>query len=389
MPDVVSVSPTTPRLGSMDAYRGFVMLLMLAEVLDLQAVSRALPESSVWRFLAGQQSHSAWAGCTLHDLIQPSFSFLVGVALPFSLASRAALGQPQWKMTAHAWWRALLLVLLGIFLRSVGAERTVWTFEDTLTQIGLGYPLLYWLGARPPRVVAVALGLILVGYWALWVFYPLPPQEVASAHGLAGFFAHWNGVVNPAVAFDRWFLNGFPRSEAFVGNPGGYVTLSFIPTLGTMLLGLMAGRWLKADFSPAARIRKLVMAGIGFLSGGLVLHMIGFCPIVKPVWTPAWTLFSGGACFLLMASFYAVIDVRGWRRWAFPLVVIGMNSIAAYVMAHLMGDFIRESFRTHLGAGLFALSGVAYAPVFNGLAILAIYWLILLWLYRRRIFLKI
>src|SRR4029077_17085431 len=125
------------RLTSLDAYRGFVMFLMMAEVLRLCAVSRRLPDSGFWRFLCPHQSHVEWIGCSLHDLIQPSFSFLVGVALPFSLARRKTEGQPEWQRTLHAFGRALVLVLLGVFLRSIGRPQTNWTFEDTLTQIGL------------------------------------------------------------------------------------------------------------------------------------------------------------------------------------------------------------------------------------------------------------
>jgi predicted acyltransferase len=108
------------RLASVDAYRGLVMFLMMAEALHLASVSAAHPESPVWRFLALHQTHVQWAGCTLHDLIQPSFSLLVGVALPFSLAGRLARGQTLGHASLHATWRALVLVLLGIFLRSMG-----------------------------------------------------------------------------------------------------------------------------------------------------------------------------------------------------------------------------------------------------------------------------
>ena len=114
------------------------MFLMMAEVLRLAAVSAKLPDSAFWSFLAYHQTHVTWAGCSLHDLIQPSFSFLVGVSLPFSIASRVAKGQSRGHMIAHAVWRAVLLVLLGVFLRSMNAKQTNWTFEDTLSQIGFG-----------------------------------------------------------------------------------------------------------------------------------------------------------------------------------------------------------------------------------------------------------
>ena len=107
-------------------------------------------------------------------MIQPSFSFLVGVALPFSLASRLARGQSRGCMTAHAVWRSLVLVFLGVFLRSIGREQTNFTFEDTLSQIGLGYTFLFLLGLRPVRDQWIAFVLLVVGYWALFAAYPLP-----------------------------------------------------------------------------------------------------------------------------------------------------------------------------------------------------------------------
>src|SRR5215207_2631097 len=169
------IAPVEGRLMSMDAYRGFVMFLMMAEVLRLSRVARAFPESEFWKFLSWHQSHVEWVGCSLHDLIQPSFSFLVGVALPYSIASRASRGQSRAAMMGHAAWRALLLILLGVFLRSTGQNTTVtnWTFEDTLTQIGLGYVFLFALGFRSNRVQWVAFMVLLVGYWAWFTTQPI------------------------------------------------------------------------------------------------------------------------------------------------------------------------------------------------------------------------
>ena len=136
---------------AVDSYRGFVMLLMMAEVLQLSRVAAAFPGNSFWSFLGYNQSHVPWSGCSLHDTIQPGFSFLVGVALPYSIASRIARGGTFGRMFAHSLWRALLLVLLGVFLRSMHSPQTYFTFEDTLSQIGFGYPILFLLGFRPPR----------------------------------------------------------------------------------------------------------------------------------------------------------------------------------------------------------------------------------------------
>ena len=374
------------------------MFLMMAEVLKFSRVAGALPESGIWKFLAYHQSHVEWIGCSLHDLIQPSFSFLVGVALPFSLASRAARGQSRSRMTWHAAWRALVLVLLGVFLRSVGRSQINWTFEDTLSQIGLGYVFLFVLGLRPMRDQWLALGLVLVGYWTAFALYPLPSAGFEYAkvgvandwpHLMNGLAAHWNKNSNLAWAFDTWFLNLFSREKPFEFNGGGYATLSFIPTLGTMILGLIAGGVLRSQRAPWAKVKWLAVAGVIGLAAGAALGWLGICPVVKKIWTPSWVLFSGGWCFLLLAGFYAVIDLWKRKAWAFPLVVIGVNSIAAYCMAHLFEDFIAKALRTFLGQDFFKMFGAAYEAFLHGAGVLLVLWLLLLWMYRRKIFLRI
>ncbi len=386
--DVVNPAPDThPRNIAVDAYRGFVMLLMMAEVLQLAHVARAFPGNAFWSVLAFNQTHVEWAGCSLHDLIQPSFSFLVGVALPYSLASRLRRGASVRALFVHALWRSFLLIVLGFFLRSLHSTQTYFTFEDTLTQIGLGYPFLFLLGLRSPRWQWGAFGVILFGYWLAWALYPASAPG-AWPHNFTGFAAHWNKNANLGNAFDQWFLNLFPRTQPFVANEGGYLTLSFIPTLGTMILGLIAGRWLKAA-SPRIPLQRLLVTGLACIAAGAFLHFSGICPIVKRIWTPAWTLFSGGICFFLLAGFSWLIDAKGFRRWSFPLVVIGLNSIAAYLIAHLFEDFIRSTFRIHLGPHFFAFGGTGLEPLLQGAAVLLVFWLMLYWMYRRKLFLRI
>jgi predicted acyltransferase len=390
--------PAARRVVALDAYRGLVMFLMMAELLQLPRLARHFPASPFWRAVGFNTSHVEWTGCSLHDLIQPSFSFLVGVALPYSVASREARGQSFAAMLGHAVWRSLLLVALGIFLRSVGRPQTYFTFEDTLTQIGLGYTFLFLLAFRGVAFQAVALAVILVGYWAAFALYPLPGPDFNWAavgvppdwpHHFSGFAAHWDKNSNLAWAFDRWFLNLFPRERPFAFNGGGYATLSFLPTLGTMVLGLIAGGWLRRPGPGWGKLLRLTAAGAVCLALGWLLDRAGAVPSVKRIWTPAWTLFSGGWCFLMLAGFYAVIEAMGLRAWAFPLVVIGMNSIAIYCLVHLVDGFIARSLKTHLGQGVFRGLGATYEPLLQGAAVLAVLWLVLFWMYRRRLFLKI
>ncbi len=179
-PNASQVKPTVlERVLSVDAYRGFVMFLMMAEVTRIwnlkyffETKNAAL--NSFWSFLWNQQNHVEWRGLVLHDMIQPSFSFLVGTALVYSLVSRYSKGQTFARAAFHALWRSVLLIALGIFLRSQTTEHTYWTFEDTLSQIGLGYFFLFLIGHLKPVGQWIAFVVIIVGYWLAFVLYPAP-----------------------------------------------------------------------------------------------------------------------------------------------------------------------------------------------------------------------
>jgi predicted acyltransferase len=388
----------TQRLVSLDVFRGLTMLFMASEIMRIPAVARQFTDSRVAQWLAFGLDHVPWTGFVPWDLIQPSFMFMVGVALPFSVASRRVKGQAFSAQLGHAVRRALILVLLGIFLRSQGRPQTYFTFEDVLTQIGLGYVFLFLLAHANPRVQWASAAAILVGYWAAFALYPLPPAGFDTAlvgvppdwpHHLRGFAAHWDKNTNLANDFDQWFLNLFPRETPFVYNRGGYVTLSFIPSLATMIFGVLAGERLRRIASDREKLRDLVLYGAAGVSIGAVLHFVGISPLVKRIWTPSWAVFSAGWAAIFLAMFYYVIDVRGWRRWAFPFLVVGMNSIAMYVIVHIAEGYTEAALKTHLGRGTFQLFGATYEPILIGGASLLIFWLMLLWMYRRRIFIRI
>jgi len=371
------------RLASVDIYRGFVMFLMVAEVLHLSSLAKNYPDSQVWKEIAFHTQHVEWVGCSLHDMIQPSFSFLVGVALPFSLANRLAKGESFRWLSIHALWRSLVLVLLGVFLRSTHSSITNWTFEDTLTQIGLGYFFLFLLGWAKNWIVWLSFFVIVVGYWASWALYPAAGSD---------FLSHWQKNANLGWAFDTWFLNLFPRKSPFTANGGGYLTLSFIPTLATMILGLIAGRWLRLPWDLWKKVALLAVAGGIGLGIGYTLNYYGICPNVKRIWTPTWVFFSGGWSFIMLAFFVATVEGMHMKMVFFPFLVLGVNSIAIYCLSHLIDGFIRTSLYTHLGKAPFQVLnqyGEQYEQLLMGIGIMLVLWLILFWMYRRKLFLKI
>ncbi len=396
-----AINPALPqnRVASVDVYRGFVMLLMMAEVLSLQDVAKALPDSTFWQFIGFNQSHVPWTWLSLHDMIQPSFTFLVGVVLPYSIASRKNKGASFGNILGHTIKRSFILIFLGIFLRSMHSEQTYWTFEDTLTQIGLGYTFLVLISLYSQRIQIGILVFILVAYWLAFALYPLPGADFNYTaagvtanweHNLSGFAAHWNKNTNFAWAFDQWFMNLFPRENPFQFNSGGYSTLSFIPTLGTMVLGLLAGNILNSSVTARKKLNSFALYGIGLILLGIILHFAGINPIVKRIWTPAWTIFSGGICFLFLAMFYGLIDMKDRKKGSFFLMVIGVNSIAAYVIADGgMRNVINNSLFIHLGKNFDQILGPAYATLISGGLVLFFEWLILYWMFKKKLFIKI
>lgn len=399
------------RLVSLDAYRGFIMLVMASGGLAIPEVVKALakanPEGGVsptWQFLAFHTDHVPWVGCSFWDLIQPSFMFMVGVALPYSYASRVAKGQRPVKIYAHALWRSLLLVFLGVFLSSNWSKQTNFTFVNVLSQIGLGYFFLYFLVGRGLFVQSLALAVILGGYGYWFFSHPLPPEGFdlksvglpANWPLLEGVFAHWNKNVNAAADFDLWFLNLFPREAPFCFNSGGYQTLNFIPSLGTMLFGLMAGELLRSqEYTNIEKFLRLTFVGLIFVVVGMVLGEM-VCPNVKRIWTPTWTIYSSGFTFLMLAGFYLVIDLWGFKKWTWPLLVVGMNSIAIYCIAQLMKSWLGSTLKIHLGQDIFNGTyfgrqwfAPEFAPIAQSAAVLLAMWLICVWMYRQKIFIRI
>lgn len=393
------------RLRSLDAYRGLIMIMLAFIGFGLGGMAsqqlEVHPESAVWSGIKYQFGHVEWVGCALWDMIQPSFMFMVGVAMAFSYAKRKRLGHSYVRMLGHAMWRSVVLVLLGVFLSSNWSPSTNWSLANVLSQIGLGYTFVFLLWGRGIPTQAIMGVVVLVGTWALFVWYPESgidiekgatevgvESEWAQEH-LEGVSPAWHKNANVGHVVDVWLLNLLPREEPFEYQRGGYNTTNFIPSIATMLFGLMCGELLRSNRSAKRKLITLVVAGIAGLVVGQILNLTGVCPIVKRMWTPSWALFSTGWCCLILAALYDVIDVLGYRRWAFPLVVVGMNSIAMYFMFQLLRPWASRTLKIHLGQDLFLKCGEVYEPMLQHTLTGLFLWLICLWMYRQKIFIRI
>ena len=360
------MSASTGRLRSLDALRGFDMLWIVGGAAVLRVLAES-PGGPTLEWLAGQTEHVEWDGFRLWDGIFPLFLFLAGVSMPLSFEARRRRGATRTSLAGHALRRGATLVLLGAVYNGLlsfdwGTQR----WASVLGRIGLGWMFAALIVLRWPRTRDLALWVagILLGYWTLVALVPVPGQGYAS-------LAPGESIVD---WFDRRFLPG--RLHREVRDPEGL--LATIPAVATCLAGALAGRWLAGVRPPNEKAWKLAAAGVGAIVLALAWDLV--LPLNKNLWSSSFTVLTAGGGLVLLALFYWVIDVRGWERWSFPLQVIGTNAITAYLLARFvdlgaLGELLFGSANLH--PALLAGSG------------LALLWLVLLALYRRRIFLRV
>lgn len=376
------------RLLSLDAYRGFTMLAMVSGGLG----TAHLLTSPIFGGLADQLRHRDWEGCTFWDLIQPSFMFIVGVAMPFAFALRQERGETWKQQFLHVVKRCLLLICIGIFLDSFGRDIVFVQFIRVLQQIAIGYFIAFLVLRFGPAIQALAAVALLGLHTAAFVWY-----------GHAVGVSPWDRGDNIGVYSDN--LLGLPLSS------GGYVTINAISSAATILFGVLCGEMLRSDWRPRWKIAVLAAAtvvGVLIAWPGLTPSLTdalqnesvnefdaqlaswsvtNWVPMIKRQWTASFAVFAAGWTCLLMLIFYTLIDVVQWRRWAFPFVVVGMNSIAIYVAAGTLGGTIRSALRPFVYEPLRHLPTAA--PVIQASLAVGVLWLFCYWLYRHRIFFKV
>ncbi|MFM8476609.1 MAG: acyltransferase family protein [Planctomycetaceae bacterium] len=362
--------PGSGRLHSLDALRGFDMFWIMGGDTLATALLDRIPSPAATT-LKAQLEHVEWEGFRFYDLIFPLFLFLVGCVIPFSLHKYS--GQPT-AAAGRILRRTTSLILLGLIcngLLNFNVAELRWC--GVLQRIGICYGAAALLClCLTPRKLSATIVAILLGYWALLALVPAPgtlPGDYSKAGNLAGWV-------------DRTLLPGKILSQ-YYGDGDNEGLLSTIPAIATPLIGCLAGIWLRSQ-------RTGLKKSCGLFAAGAVLLLLGTAwghlfPIIKNLWTSSFVLVAAGWSLLLTAVFHLIIDVIGFRRWAFPLTVIGVNAITIYVAPRFI-DF------DHLTA--FFLSGTArlcgnWNHVVLAAGVLLTEWLFLLWLYRSRTFLRL
>lgn len=367
-PSSTATKAPSTRLMSLDALRGLDMFLLMG----IGSIIRALPKISdngVFQFLAAQCSHPKWHGYTIWDQIFPLFIFMMGVAMPFSFARRLERGEKN-AIYKHVAIRAVALSILGLVFwgNPLGSANHGWGYYSVLYRIGFSYffASLIVLNCKARGQALWAFGLIL-GYYLAMRFIPVP------GYG-AGDFSEEG---NLATFVAGWFEGFLPAGTKHL------LSLTLIGSVANALFGALAGQWLRSSKSPNEKTRALLVAGGLFIAFSLLVHLS--FPICKKLMSTSFTFLACGISMVLLGSFYWIIDVKGYRKWAFFFVVVGMNSITIY-LANRYVDFGRLA---AVFVGGFSKWLGAAEPLLMAIATAALMWLFLYFLYRRKIFLKV
>ncbi len=381
---IVSEANLSRRLLCLDVYRGLMVAAMI--VVD----NPGNDDNAYWPIM-----HAKWNGWTPADFIFPSFLFLVGISMVYSFAARLERGETRQHILLHAFKRSLILIVIGLLVNAspiIGLDVHTWRFEGVTQRIGICYffaaILELWAGRRGQWL---ALATCLVGYWVVLRFVPIPGA------GLPGRdIPFMDQVQNLPAWLDRKLFMG----HLYDGTRDPEGILHTIPAIGTTLIGVLTGHWLKARKNTATLIGAMVLFGILGMFGGALWNR--WFPINKNLWTSSFVLFSGGFALLFLSLLYWVTEVKRWRgQWTMPILVFGMNAIAGFVADSLIygpgysftakgPNGTTMSWHEAAQAYLEALGlSTANASLIYSLAAVAICWLLLLPLWRKKIFLKV
>ena len=375
MPDPNPSATIPGRLNSIDALRGFDMFWIIGGGSFLRSLSDTF-SSPISPILTTQLEHSQWNGFTFEDLIFPLFLFIVGLVMPFSLSKRVERGDKKSGLYKHILIRTILLFSLGLIYNFIpGFDFEGMRYAGVLQRIALCYCFasLVVMNFKISGQVLWFAG-ILVFYFAIMKFVPVP--------GLGA------GILTPegnlASYIDRLLLPGNFCCFEFGDNEG---ILSTIPAVSTTLMGVLAGHFLKSGYQNGRKTMLLITAGLISIACSLVWNIV--FPVNKLLWSSSYVLLAGGLSLILTAVFYWVIDVRGYRKWAFPFVVIGLNPITIYLAQKILYiDYGFDIFSQSV-INIFAADCRPFLFFFSIIILLVIKWLILYFLYRRKIFLKV
>ncbi len=357
------------RLLSLDFFRGATMFLLIGEFTHLFSyLTQTFPEGSVPYDIFIQFHHYPWHGLHFWDLVQPFFMFIVGVAIPFSVAKRIRLGQTNRELIRHAIQRSILLLILGWALYCINPGRITFRFQNVLAQLSVTYLIAFLIRNKSFRFQLIfSLALLL----ASDLIYRLFPVQ--------GFNHPFTANEN----FGTWLDLQYGGADL----NGHWVSFNAIPTTAHTIWGVMAGNLLISNKSSMKKFKWLALAGILGIIAGYALDPV--TPIIKRIATSSFVIVSGGYSLLVLALSYWLIDIKKSRNWVIFFAVVGMNPLFIYLFAHVGGAGFNLHILKPFTHVLFGWAGTSAENILTATTVWASLWYITWWMYKRKIFIKI
>jgi predicted acyltransferase len=370
-PVATSIAPPSvkERLLSLDFFRGLTMFLLIGEsTLLYEHLRDPRLAGTILHAIGTQLDHHPWAGLRFWDLVQPFFMFIVGAALAFSAAKREERGESRATITKHVLIRSFTLLVIGWALYCIGPGRITFRFQNVLAQLGVTYPIAYFLMRRKVRTqIAWSLAFIIlteVIYRTFWV-------------------AGYNQPFVPDHNFGSWV-------DMLIGgelSAGHWVAFNAIPTAAHTIWGVLAAKWLMRAVAPKKKIAWLAGLGAAGVAAGFALTAVS--PMIKRICTSSFVVASGGFCLLMLAFSYWMIDVRKWRKGVVFLNIVGMNSLFIYLFTESGGTVWVRRLVQPFTMAFASLVGELPAEILTSAAAWAVLWSMCYWLYKRKIIIKI
>ncbi|HUX58180.1 MAG TPA: DUF5009 domain-containing protein [Bacteroidales bacterium] len=363
-------SPLPGRVTSVDFFRGFTMFLLAGEATHLFNHFNEF-DSSIMQFFGTQFSHHTWHGLHFWDLIQPFFMFIVGVAIPFAIANRIKKGDSEKKILLHAIKRSAILLFLGWALYFTDAGKLVFRFQNVLAQLSVTYLVAFLLVNKSFRFQLIFTLIILLLIDLAYRFFPVD-----------GFNHPWVNYEN----LGAWFNN---KIEG-VNKASEWATLNFVSTTAHTVWGVLCGKLLMSDRSPAKKIQILIIAGVSALVIGYSLDLLNITPIIKKIATSSFVFASGGWTILVLCFSYWLIDMKIlFQKGSRFFIIVGMNSIFIYMFFSIGGAGLVRRIMAPFSDLLFSWGGELTTGIITSLLVWAALWYLCYWLYKNKLFIKV
>ncbi len=357
------------RLKSLDFYRGFTMFLLIAESTHLfeLLIDPAL-EGSVIESIGMQFHHHPWNGLRFWDLVQPFFMFIVGVALPFSVAGREARGESRRSITTHAVKRSFLLLLFGWALYCIGPGHITFELWNVLAQLSFTYLVAFFMMSKPLRVQLIFTAGLLMLTESLYRLWPVP-----------GFDQPFAPDQNFGSYIDLLIMGKL--------SGGHWVAFNAIPTTAHTMWGVLSGQLLRSEKPAIKKVNLLIAAGVIGIITGYALDPV--TPMIKRICTSSFVIVSGGWCILILGLAYWLVDIKKIRKIPGFFAIVGMNSLFIYLFAETSGTGWVHHIVVPFTKGMFGWMGPIGSDIVTALTVWFLLWYICFFLYRKRIFIKI